>query len=200
MISIVLIVLIVIVAYGGRYNGVMERNISSESAFITILLAPMLMGKLEEMLISYSLGETLASIIAFLVSTLIFYIIVKIVLERIVKLAKHPHLGMDRFLGMMFRGLKTYLVFSMIVLLFGALSVDRLVPSAFERVNEGIKDNFVNARIKNTVEFYRYKVYTSYKAVTEAEVTDINKKSKWSGDARRKKAADYIPWTIVVSE
>jgi len=196
MISIVLILMIVIVAYGGRYTGVMERQVSSESILITILLAPFLMEKIENLLISYELGETIALIISFLVSTLIFYILTKIILEKIVKMAKHPHQGMDKFLGIFFRALKTYLVIAMFILMYGGFSIDRLVP--VEAVNQGIKNNFVNNQIKNTVEFYRDKAFSSYKGVKEAEVTDINKKSQWSGDARRKKAADYIPWVVIV--
>jgi len=194
MVSIILIVIIVFVAYGGRYSGVMERPVSSESFFITILFAPILMGKIEKLLIGFELGETISLILSFFVSTLIFYILAKIILERIIKMAKHPHQGMDKFLGIVFRGLKTYLLLAMFILFYGAFSVDRLVPVKI--VNQGVKNNFVNNQIKNTVEYYRYKAYSSYKGVKEAEVTDINKKSKWSGDARRKKAADYTPWTV----
>jgi len=185
MISIILLVLIVIVAYGGKFSGVMERSVSSESALITILFAPFLMEKIENLLIGFELGETISLIISFFVSTLIFYILAKLILEKIVKMAKQPHQGMDKFLGVMFRALKTYLVLAIFILFYGGFSIDRLVP--VEALNQGFKNNFVNNQIKNTVEYYRYKIYSSYKGVKEAEVTDINKRSKWSGDARRKK-------------
>ena len=194
MISIVLVVLIIIVAYGGRFQGVMERPVAAEASFITILLAPMLMDKVEKQLISFGLGETLAMILSFIISTLIFYILAKIILEKIVKIAKHPHQGMDKFLGMMFKALKAYLVIAMLILLFGGLSLDRLIP--IDAVNRGFKENFVNNRIKNVVEFYRYKVYSTYKGVKEAEVTDLNKKSQWAGEARRKTAVDYTSWVV----
>ena len=185
IVSIIFLIIIFLSGLGSRSAGLINRRASFEAGILTLLTLPVVATILTNFLAAYA-PPAVAGLGGFLIAFLIVFIIFKQILEKITGLAKEPGDFMDKT-GALFVGfLKGFLISSFIVIIYGGLMVDRLVPEN-SIITGTVKRSFVNAIIKNKVEYYRKMTFGFYNWASDTQVSDV-----WGTD--RKKAKYKISW------
>jgi len=86
--------------------------------------------------------------------------------------------------------LKGFCIFALLILIYGVFYIDAVAP---EVVTKNMKNNFVNGRMNESIDYYRTTVYSLYVKSSGASVEDLYASKKEL--LTETKVVNYIPWT-----
>ncbi|MBU4485890.1 MAG: CvpA family protein [Candidatus Delongbacteria bacterium] len=170
----VILILMFFVAINGKNRGIVNYKFSIEKIVLTLVIMPSSAIFIKEKLIAF-MPDLLAAIIGVISSLLIIFLILTFVLSKITKIPEYEYTSADKMLGFFAGLLKGFCIMAFFIMFYGVSFLDRVefIPDA---VDNNFRDNFINARIENSIEYYRKSVYSVYAKTTSAGVEDLYKK------------------------
>jgi len=177
LISLGIIILIVISALGGKYYGGMNKVFTFEKWSLIFLLLPKTFTFTSRQLQKF-FSSQITEFITFFVLIFVLYIIISWIFRSIIITIKEETGIIDSLIGFIMGGLKMFLLISMIISFYGVCFFDIHIPITTAPY---FKKNIVNQVIKNEIEYYREKVYSTYKWIKESDIYDVTSSNNNKG-------------------
>lgn len=183
------IILIVMFFLGtnGRNRGVVNYKFTVERIVLTLAIMPSLAMFIKEKLIAY-MPELLAAIIGVVFGLLLVFLILTTALGKITKIPEYEYTASDKTLGFFVGTLKGFCILTFFIMLYGISFIDIVAP---EVLNINFKNNFINSRVENSIEYYRKSIYSVYKKTSSAGVEDLYAKK---GQSNVIDLSGYVKW------
>lgn len=186
--TVVILVFMFFMAINSRNRGVVNYKFTIEITVLTILGMPPIATLLKEKLSEF-IPEMLASIIGVVFGLLIVFLILTFILGKIAKIPEYEYTSADKMLGFFTGLLKGFCIMAFLIFFYGVTFIDIVAPEA---LNMNFKQNFVNSKIENSIEYYRTSIYKIYIRMKGAGVENLYEKGdkvldysgyvSWAGD------------------
>jgi len=189
MMSIITLILMLFLGFNGKNRGVVNYKFPIEKLALTLGFMPNLGMFIKGKLMPF-MPETLATVLGVILGLGIVFFFLTYILGKITKIPEYEYTGADRTLGFFVGMLKGFCVVVLVVMLYGVAHLDTVSP---EGLTKQVKNNFVNGRVNESIDYYRSSVYSVYVKMSGASVEDLYV----SKDAllAEEKVVGYVPWT-----
>ena len=184
--TIVILVFMFFMAINSRNRGVVNYKFTIEIIVLTILGMPPIAVILKEKLSEF-VPVLLASIIGIIFGFLLVFLLLTFILGKIARIPEYEYTSSDKMLGFFVGLIKGFCIMAFLIFFYGLTFIDIIAP---EVLNMNFKQNFVNARIQNSIEYYRTSVYKMYIRMKDAGVESLYEK----GD-KVLNFSGYVSWT-----
>jgi len=189
MMSIITLILMVFFGFNGKNRGVVNYKFPIEKLALTLGFMPNLGMFIKGKLIPF-MPETLATVLGVIAGLGIVFFFLTYILGKITKIPEYEYTGADRTLGFFVGLLKGFCVVALLVMFYGIVHLDTVSP---EGLTKQVKNNFVNGRVNESIDYYRSSVYTVYVKMSGASVEDLYVSK--AALLAEEKVVGYVPWT-----
>jgi uncharacterized membrane protein required for colicin V production len=184
--TVVILVFMFFMAINSRNRGVVNYKFTIEITVLTILGMPPIATLLKEKLSDF-VPEMLASIIGVVLGLMIVFLVLTYILGKIAKIPEYEYTSTDKMLGFFTGLIKGFCIMAFLIFLYGITFIDIIAP---EILNMNFKQNFVNSKIENSIEYYRSSIYKVYIRMKGAGVESLYQKGEKVLDF-----SGYVSWT-----
>jgi hypothetical protein len=109
-------------------------------------------------------------------------------------LLNYHHASLDHIFGTIFGCLKGFMLFTLIIMLYGTFFLDRISPPS---LTELMKTNLTNLLFQYQTDYYRYKAFKFYTSVSDAKLSNMAKTRQTINPDLGVTASSYLPVTEV---
>jgi len=189
MMSIVTLITMLFLGFNGKNRGVINYKFAIEKFVLTLGLMPNLATFAKDKLVAF-MPETLAAVLAVILGIVIVFSLLTLILGKITKIPEYEYTGTDRMLGFFLGMLKGFCVIAFMIMFYGIFFIDTVIP---EGVTKHVKENFVNSRMDESIDYYRTTVYSIYVKASGARVEDLYVSKEEL--LKETEVKNYVPWT-----
>lgn len=189
MMSIVAFIAMIFFGFNGKNRGVVNYKFTIEKFVLTLGLMPNLAEFGRNKLVQF-MPETLAAVLGVILALFIVFSMLTFVLGKITKIPEYEYTGADKMLGFFVGMLKGFCVIAFLIMFYGISFLDSVSP---EFLTKNMKENFVNSRMNESIDYYRTTVYSLYVKSSGASVEDLY--ASKAELLKETKVTNYIPWT-----
>ncbi|NOR45531.1 MAG: hypothetical protein GQ534_08085 [Candidatus Delongbacteria bacterium] len=187
MMSIAILVVMFFLGMVGKGRGVVNYKFTIEKIVLTLLFTPFLAIFAKAKLIAF-IPEMAAGIAGAILGLVIVFIIVGLILGKIAKIPEYEDTGADHSLGFVAGVLKGFILMAFLIFMYGISFADIKLPGM---VTQQMKNNFINSRIENSIEYYRTSIFSAYRSAKSADVGELSTSSSEYTDVS---IVAYVPW------
>ena len=187
MMSIVILVVMFFLGMVGKGRGVVNYKFTIEKIVLTLLFTPLLANFTKAKLIAF-IPEMAAGIAGVILGLVIVFIIVGLILNKIAKIPEYEDTGSDHSLGFVAGALKGFILMAFLIFMYGISFADIKLPGIATQL---MKNNFINGRIENSIEYYRTSIFAAYRSAKSADVGELSTNSSEYTDVS---IVTYVPW------
>ncbi|MDA3885848.1 MAG: CvpA family protein [Candidatus Delongbacteria bacterium] len=187
MMSIAILVVMFFLGMVGKGKGVVNYKFTIEKIVLTLLLTPLLANFVKGKLVAF-IPEMAASISGVVLGLVIVFIIIGLILGKVAKIPEYEDTGADHSLGFVAGVLKGFILMAFLIFMYGISFADIKLPGM---ITQQMKNNFVNSRIENSIEYYRTSIYAAYRSAKSTDVGELSSSSDQYSDTS---VVSYVPW------